>query len=428
MEYEINRGIMWIFTTPLMLKMYCDANDIKLLDINVHYHLISIIPHIFLIPFKNHYIYFIFTIICSIPAGLFLKTLYKYNKLPFTNLYILIWSIFILINVLEITRLCNPIFIHAFYNLADTVCKFICNVVISNHNEQETIDRESMDLQSINFIAYMKKGIYQFENNNKKVTPNCDDLIKYCKKKFQNKIPKSNSRLKLELLKKILPFDLDQDYITRAGSSSSSNSNSNSNFNSNSGIKKEFNFISVMFMDIVNYTELANIYKDGDIIIKLLDDIYHHFDDIIKKYSHLQKIETIGDAYVVVGDLYRQELNHKDVVKEIILLGLDFIREIKNIKTPGDIVLSIRLGINIGTVNIGILGNEIPRLSVVGNTVNMAARLQSTASHDSIQMSRHVYEHAQEIDFGIPLEFEEKNNIFLKNIGSVTTYNIVPKN
>jgi len=181
-------------------------------------------------------------------------------------------------------------------------------------------------------------------------------------------------------------------------------------------------------MDIVNYTELANIYKDGDIIIKLLDDIYHHFDDIIKKYSHLQKIETIGDAYVVVGDLYRQELNHKDVVKEIILLGLDFIREIKNIKAPGDIILSIRLGINIGTVNIGILGNEIPRLSVVGNTVNMAARLQSTASPDSIQMSRHVYEHAQEVDFGIPLEFEEKNNIFLKNIGSVTTYNIVPNN
>jgi hypothetical protein len=56
---------------------------------------------------------------------------------------------------------------------------------------------------------------------------------------------------------------------------------------------------------------------------------------------------------MVVGDIFRNELNHKDVIKEIILLGLDFIREIKNIKAPGDIVLSIRLGINIGTVNIG---------------------------------------------------------------------------
>ena len=74
-EYEVNRGIMWVFTTPLMLKMYCDANDIKLIDINIHYHLISIIPHIFVIPFKKHVIYFASTIICSIPALLFLKTL-----------------------------------------------------------------------------------------------------------------------------------------------------------------------------------------------------------------------------------------------------------------------------------------------------------------------------------------------------------------
>ena len=122
MEYEVNRGIMWVFSTPLMLKMYCDANDIKLLDINIHYHLISIITHIFLIPFKKHVIYFVATIICSISALLFLKTLYKYKKLAFTNLYILIWSIFMLINVLEITQLCSPIYIHALYNLADTLC------------------------------------------------------------------------------------------------------------------------------------------------------------------------------------------------------------------------------------------------------------------------------------------------------------------
>jgi class 3 adenylate cyclase len=330
-----------------------------------------------------------------------------------------------LINVLEITQLCSPIYIHALYNLADTLCKFICNVVISNYNEQENIIRENIDLQSVIFIAYMKKRINEFKIENTKLTPFCNNYIEFCKKKLQNKIPKSNSRLKLELLKKILPFDMDQDYINRAGSGSGSGSSSSST--SGSIIKKEFNFICVMFMDIVNYTELANIYKDGDIIIKLLDDIYHHFDNIIKKYSHLQKIETIGDAYMVVGDLYRQELNHKEVVKEIILLGLDFIREIKNIKTPGNVILSIRLGINIGTVNVGILGNEIPRLSVVGNTVNMASRLQSTADTDSIQMSRHVYEHAQEIDFGFRINFKQKKNIFLKNIGSVTTYNIQPK-
>jgi class 3 adenylate cyclase len=108
------------------------------------------------------------------------------------------------------------------------------------------------------------------------------------------------------------------------------------------------------------------------------------------------------------------------------MLGLDFIKEIKNINTPNGSPLSIRIGINLGPVNVGILGSEVPRLCVVGNAVNVTSRLQSTADADTIQMSRHVYEQAQEIDFGFPIEIIEKNNVFLKNIGSTTTYNIFP--
>jgi class 3 adenylate cyclase len=415
-EYELNRGVMWIFTTPLMLKMYCDANDLSLWDINIHYHLISIVPHIFLIPFKGEIIYLISTVVLSIPALFFLKSLHKYNQLPFTNLYFLIWIVFMLINLLDITNIFSPIIIHGLYNIADTLCKFICNVVISNHNEQEIIVRENMDLQSVKFVSHMIKSINKFEQNNNKITPFCNSLIKYSKEEFIDKIPKSNEKLKLELLKKILPFDLDADYMANNAGAGAGAGTTN----------KSFNFICVMFMDIVNYTELANRYKSGDIIFKLLDDVYHHFDNIIKKYSRLQKIETIGDAYMVVGDIYRNELNYKLVVKEIILLALDFIREIKNIKTPDNVPLCIRIGINIGNVNVGILGNEIPRLCVVGNTVNIASRLQSTADSDTIQMSRHVYEHADEIDFEVNIEYIEKTNVFLKNIGLTTTYSIAP--
>jgi class 3 adenylate cyclase len=174
-------------------------------------------------------------------------------------------------------------------------------------------------------------------------------------------------------------------------------------------------------MDIVNYTEIAKKY-DGDIIFKLLHDVYNHFDNIIKKYQHLQKIETIGDAYMVVGDIFRNELNHKIVVKNIILLAIEFIKEIKKIQTPDNEPLSIRIGINLGSVNIGILGNEIPRLCIVGNTVNVASRLQSTADENTIQLSRHIYEIARETDFGTELNYTKKENVFLKNIGTVITY------
>jgi class 3 adenylate cyclase len=319
----------------------------------------------------------------------------------------MVWITFIAINALNLTGLINPIHTHAAFNIADTICKYICNVVISEHNEIGIHFRENMDMQGVNFVSHLLASIKKFETNNLKTTPNCRTLIQYCKKQLVDKIPKTNSRLKLELLNKILPFDLDHDYVT---------------VNSyGKGVNRQFDFICVMFMDIVNYTELANRYS-GDIVFKLLDKIYNHFDNIIKKYPLLQKIETIGDAYMVVGDIYREKLNHKDVVKSMILLGLDFIKEIKTIETPDGSNLCIRLGINLGPVNIGILGNEIPRLCVVGNTVNVAARLQSCADPDSIQMSTHVYEQVQEIDFGREIVIETKEKVFLKNIGVKVTY------
>lgn len=406
-EYEFSRGIMWLFTTPLMLKIFCDINNIPYL--NMRYHVISLIPHILVIPFKGHWIYWGTSVLSIIPTGFFLTTLYSYRNMPFTNTFMFIWGLFISIHILEFTNLVEPRYIHAYYNLADTMCKFICNTLVFSHIEENKVLQSEMDLQSTKFITEMIRHINLFEISNSKRTDVCNRFINHSRQSFINKIPKSNDKLKLELLTKILPFDLDKNYVDFF----------------RQGINKELTFMSVLFMDIVNYTELAKKY-DGNTIFKLLDAVYNHFDNIINKYHHLQKIETIGDAYMVVGDMYRKEMNYKTVVKEITLLGLEFIREIKTIETPDTIPLSIRIGISLGSVNIGILGNEIPRLCVVGNTVNMASRLQSTADSNTIQISRHIYEQIHDIDFGFPLNIEQKEMVFLKNIGSVTTYVIDP--
>jgi class 3 adenylate cyclase len=218
--------------------------------------------------------------------------------------------------------------------------------------------------------------------------------------------------LEQELLKKILPLGFDKDYIT----------NANVNVNANA---KHFDMICILFTDIVNYTELAKKCDDKT-IFQMLYSVYTVFDNIIKKYPHLQKIETIGDAYMVVGDIYRNSTNHKVVIKEIILFALDIVKEIKKIETPDNNPLSIRIGINMGNVSIGILGTEIQRLCIVGNAVNVASRLQSTADIDTIQLSRHIHEQLEEIEFDIKFEIIKKENVFLKNMGSITTYNIPP--
>ena len=123
---------------------------------------------------------------------------------------------------------------------------------------------------------------------------------------------------------------------------------------------------------------------------------------------------------MVVGDIYTNDT--KNNVKNIILLAIDFLKEIKTIPTPNNIPLQLRIGITIGKVVVGILGVEIPRLCVIGNTVNVANRLQTTADPDTIQVSRHIYEFAEMSDFGMNIHFELKENVYLKNMGVINTY------
>jgi len=407
-QHELSRNIMWLFSTPLMLKMYCDINNLKLRDIDSHYHIIPTAFNIFIYPHKNTSVFYYFTGISWILILIFIKKLQLRQNLTFTNVLLFIWGIFMCLNIIDLFELTNIYNITLYYLYADTVFKIITNIIVNDYYEKQIKYINNMDLQSIQFISYIIKNIKSYNNDNAIITPQCKDLVSLLTNTLLVKIPKNTIELEKELLKKILPFGFDKDYIT----------NSNENI-------KQFDMVCVLFTDIVNYTELSSKYDDK-IIFQMLFSIYTIFDNTLKIYPHIQKIETIGDAYMVVGDIFRKSTNYKIVIKEIILFALDILKQIKTIKTPDNIPLSLRIGINIGSVSIGILGNEIPRLCVVGNTVNIASRLQSTADIGTIQFSKNIYEQLEEINFDIKFEIIKKENVFLKNIGSIETYNIHP--
>ena len=419
-EYEYSRSIMWAFTTPLMLKLYCDTNHLKLKDICFLYHYIPCVINIIIYPLKNNLIiYYIHTILSFISIFFFIKKLYSLSYKKFTNIFLFIWSVFITLHIIDIMKIINVYKLNTIYLLAYVFLKVTTTFIMYDNKEQQYIIKNNIDLQCINLISYIITKIKNYEINNVKQSTGCISLISYIKNKLNIFIPENKKELQIELLKKILPLGLEQKYIE--------NTNENENFNENpcTNANKSFTNICVLFMDIVSYTELANKFDDN-IIFKLLNDIYINFDIIIKRYSHLQKIETIGDAYMVVGDIFRDNNNYKIVVEEIILLALDFINEIKNIKTPDNKPLSIRIGINIGSVTVGILGIEIPRLCVVGNNVNIASRLQSTSQENTIQISEDMYEISKDIIYKKEIKYELKKKVFLKNIGTVNTYNIIP--
>lgn len=407
-QHEFSRIVMWLFATPLMLKMYCDINNIKLRDINIQCHIIPVAVNIFIYPYRNTTIYFYFTGCSWASLLFFMKTFYENRNLMFTNIYLIIWGIFMLLTIIDIFQLTDVYNVNIYYSFADMISKLTTCMMIDECIEKEVVQLNNIDLQSVQFISYMITHLNKYKTEIMVITPKCTALVDSTRMGFLLKIPQDKTILEQELLNKILPFGFDKECIASA-----------------SATAKQFNMICVLFTDIVNYTELAQKYDDT-IIFQLLNSLYISFDKIIKKYSHLQKIETIGDAYMVVGDIFRNTINHKVVTNEIMSFAIDIVKEVKTIKTPDNIPLSIRIGINIGSVSIGILGNEIPRLCVVGNAVNMAARLQSTAEIDTIQISSDVYEQLENIEIDKKYEFIIKENVFLKNMGSVTTYNIPP--
>ncbi len=415
-QFESNRNIMWLFARPLMLQMYCNINNLTLQEINIQYHIIPVVINIFMYPYKKTEFFYWFSGFATLLILYFIKTLYTKRNLIFTNIFLFIWFIFICLNIIELFQMTDKYTINIYYSYADMISKMMTSIIVNDYNEKELAQLKGMDLQSVQFVSYMIQSINKYKKETAIITLQCNNFISFTMQSFLAKIPQNKVSLEKELLKKLLPFNLDREYIAN------SNSNSNAISNSNS---KHFNMVCVLFTDIVNYTELARSYDDNT-IFQLLYTVYSSFDNIIKKYPHLQKIETIGDAYMVVGDIFSGSINHQIAVKEIILFALDIVKEIKTIKTPDNNVLSIRVGINLGNVSIGILGNEIPRLCVVGNAVNVAARLQSTADPDTIQLSKHIYEQLEDIEFDVKNEITPKENVFLKNMGSVKTYNIKP--
>jgi class 3 adenylate cyclase len=210
----------------------------------------------------------------------------------------------------------------------------------------------------------------------------------------------------LQLLKHILPYNFDTIYLE------------------NKKKFKKYTNVCVLFTDIVSFCEIAKRFPPS-IIYLMLNNMYSKFDNIIKKYKFLQKIETIGDAYMVVADLNSETAETlEDSVKEIIYFASEILSEIPNITTPSESVkLSIRVGIHIGPLVIGILGREIPRLCVIGHTVNMANRIQNNADPNTILISKELYDIVNKLNLN-NIVFNIKKNVFLKNIGTEDTYTV----
>ncbi len=148
---------------------------------------------------------------------------------------------------------------------------------------------------------------------------------------------------------------------------------------------------SVLFADIKNFTSISERLSPDE-LIEGLDAYFERFDKVIEKYN-IEKIKTIGDAYVCAGGVpTKSEDNAFDVVQA----ALDFRDEIDKLRkertAQGKIPFEFRIGIHTGQLVAGVIGLKKFAYDIWGDTVNMAARMQEAGEPGKINVSGATYE------------------------------------
>lgn len=179
-----------------------------------------------------------------------------------------------------------------------------------------------------------------------------------------------------------------------------------------STIAENFDEVSVLFADIVGFTALSRSTSAHE-LVALLNTIFTQFDQLAVHHQ-LEKIKTIGDAYLVVGGLSVENSNH---ILSIINMGLDMNRAINEVNDTLNHNLSIRIGIDCGPVVAGVIGKHKFIYDLWGDTVNTASRMESTGIEGYLQVTESVY-HQEKLSF----DFQYRGEIEIKGLGSVNTY------
>lgn len=147
-------------------------------------------------------------------------------------------------------------------------------------------------------------------------------------------------------------------------------------------IAQHYESASVLFADIVGFTQLSAILKPDE-MVGLLNDIFSHFDSLVEKYN-LEKIRTIGDNYMVAAGVPIPRDDHALALANMAVDLCDFIRRYPPYNGQK---VNFRIGINSGPVVAGIIGRQKFHYDIWGDTVNTASRMESTGVPGRIQIT-----------------------------------------
>ena len=150
---------------------------------------------------------------------------------------------------------------------------------------------------------------------------------------------------------------------------------------------QKYDMSTVMFADIEGFSEITDT-LEPETLLDELNSFFFYFDTVIERH-HIEKIKTMGDAYMCAGGIPQK--NHTNPV-DVILAALDVQSHLKQLSRKNPNVWSVRIGIHTGQVVAGMLGHKKLSFDIWGHTVNVAARLESSCKAGKINISGATYE------------------------------------
>jgi len=173
-----------------------------------------------------------------------------------------------------------------------------------------------------------------------------------------------------------------------------------------------FNEASVLFADIEGFTVFSEAYTPVE-VVKMLNGVFSKFDGLVEKHG-LEKIKTIGDAYMVAAGIPVYREAHAEAIAAF---ALDVRTAFEEYTRANNIHLRLRIGINSGPVIAGVIGRLRFLYDLWGDCVNTASRMESHGIPGEIQVTETTYDILKD-----KFNFEERGIIEVKGKGKMRTY------
>lgn len=180
-------------------------------------------------------------------------------------------------------------------------------------------------------------------------------------------------------------------------------------------IADKYDDASVLFADIVGFTERASSTAPAD-LVRFLDRLYGAFDALVDKHG-LEKIKVSGDSYMVASGVPRPRPDHVQALADF---AIEMVDVAAGLEDPHGLAIPLRVGLAVGPVVAGVVGSRRFFYDVWGDAVNVASRMESTDAVGRIQVPETVYQRLKD-EFAL----QERGRIEVKGKGAMRTWYLV---